>query len=165
MNSPPVNLRRRDLEIPERSELDRILHAAQVCRLAMARGDEPYLVPLSFGYDGRRLYFHTAKTGLKLDFLAANPRVCFEVEENPRLVEHAERACAWSFGYACVIGRGRVVELLDDEERRHGLNEIMRHYSGRADWPYAPTVFSRTRVWAVEIDTLSGKRSSDKPED
>ena len=165
MNSTPEGMRRRDREILERSELDQLLHAAPVCRLAMARENEPYLVPLSFGYDGERLFFHTALTGLKLDFLAINPRVCFEVEEEPRLLEHPERACAFCFAYASVIGRGRVVELVDESQRLQGLNEIMRHYTGRADWPYAAAVLARTRVWAVEIESLSGKRGPDKQEE
>lgn len=159
MGVHPDSLRRRDKEIPERSELDRILLAGSVLHLAMAREGEPYLVPLSYGYDGARLYFHCALEGLKLDFLAANPRVCFTVVEDPRLVEHERLACSFSASYASVLGRGRAVELVEDGERRHGLNEIMRHYTGRADWTFGEAVFSRTRLFAVEIESLTGKRS------
>lgn len=165
MTAEPDGMRRQDREILDRRELDELLHAAAVCRLALARHDEPYLVPLSFGYDGRRLYFHTALSGRKLDFVAHNPRVCFEVEEEPQVVEHAERGCAWGMAYASVIGYGRLVELQGEAERKCGLDEIMRHYSGRADWPYAPAVLARTRVWALEIDSLTGKRAPGKPEE
>ncbi len=155
----PDTLRRRDKEIGERAELDRILHAAAVLHLAMARDGEPYLVPLSFGYDGDRLYFHCAMDGLKLDFLAANPRVCFTVVEGPRLVEHERVACSFSAAYASVLGRGRAMELVDEASRRRGLDEIMRHYTGRGEWEYGTAVLARTRIWAVEIESLTGKRS------
>jgi len=152
-------LRRRDKEITDRGELDRILHSGSVLHLAMAREGEPYLVPLSYGYDGARLYFHCAMEGLKLDFLAANPSVCFTVVEDPRLVEHERLACSFSAAYASVLGRGRAVELGDDGPRRSALNEIMRHYTGRGDWDFGAAVFSRTRLFAVEIESLTGKRS------
>jgi len=152
-------VRRRDRDIVSREELDSILHAARVLRLAMALDNEAYLVPLSFGYDGRSLYFHSARHGLKLDMLRRNPRVCFEVEEEPRLVTNAQRACDWTFAYASVVGRGRAVELVQDDERLHALDEIMRHYGGDKFWHYESGVLARTSVWAVEIDSLGGKRS------
>ncbi len=151
--------RRKDRDMASRSEMDDLLHAARVLRLAMAQDGEPSLVPLSFGYDGTRLYFHSARAGRKLEFLRTNPRVCFEVEEEPRLIAHGERACDWTFAYASVIGWGCAVELVDEDERRHGLDEIMRHYGATGDWFYAPGVLSRTGVWAVEILELGGKRS------
>lgn len=151
-------MRRKEKEITYRSEIDEILHQAQVCRVAFAREDEPYLVPLFYGYDGSRLYFHTARDGRKLEFLAANPRVCFEVERQVEVVAR-DQACNWSAHFESVIGCGRVTELLGREEKEVGLNEIMRHYSDK-EWPYDPSVFERTRVWCVEIDSLTGKRSN-----
>ena len=40
----------------------------------------------------------------------------------------------------------------------------MRHYGGEGAWNYQPATLARTRVWAVEIESLSGKRSSRKDE-
>lgn len=152
------SMRRQDRVMASREEQDQLLRQARVLRLAMAVDNDAYLVPLSFGYDGQRIYFHTARNGLKLDYLRRNPRVCFEVEEEARLITH-EEACEWTFAFASVIGRGVAHELVDHEERIHGLNEVMRHYGGVADWHFAPGVLSRTAVWAVEITELSGKRS------
>ena len=67
-----VPMRRRDREITSRQEIDAIIRAAEVCRLAFADRDEPYVVPVSFGYDGEALFIHTAKTGRKLEFIEAN---------------------------------------------------------------------------------------------
>ncbi len=54
---------------------------------------------------------------------------------------------------------GRVSEILDAEEKEHGLNQIMRHYSGRA-WELPRSGLDRTRVWHVSIESVTGKRSS-----
>ncbi|MGD8833836.1 MAG: pyridoxamine 5'-phosphate oxidase family protein [Desulfobacteraceae bacterium] len=56
-------MRREDKQITDRKEIDAIIHGSKVCRLAMSKENQPYLVPLSFGYDGKAIYVHTAGTG------------------------------------------------------------------------------------------------------
>ena len=150
-------MRRREREITDRQEIDQILEESRFCHLAFARDNEPYLVPLFYGYDGNRLYFHTAREGRKLEFLAANDRVCFEVERQVEIVAR-DQACNWSATFESVIGCGRAMELTGVEEKRYGMDLIMRHYSDR-EWTYAPSVFESTRVWSIEIESLTGKRS------
>ena len=154
-------MRRRDREIRDREEIDAIIRGCVVCHVAFAVKNEPYLVPLSFGYDGGSLYFHTAGTGRKLDCIAANNRVCFQLERDVRLVEHPERACEWTFSFESVVGYGVIHELESDVERARGLNEIMKHYSGR-DWPFGPADMAGTRVWQLEIESITGKRAVPK---
>lgn len=151
-------MRRQDREIRSRAEIDAIIRAAEVCRLAFARDNEAYLVPVSFGYDGRALYFHSAPSGRKLDFIAANPRVCFEVEADVTLLRNDNDPCAWSFAYSCVIGYGTVAELTSASDKARGLEEIMRHYSERG-WVIPDSQLAATRVWRVGIDSVTGKRS------
>ena len=153
-------MRRKDRELTGREEIDQILVEAQVCRVAFAREDEPYVVPLFFGYDGSRLYFHTAKEGRKLEFLAANNRVCFEVEGSFEIVAR-EQACNWTATFESVIGYGRVTEMKSVEEKAYALNQIMRHYSGK-DWALAAADMESTRAWCLEIEELAGKRSGAK---
>ena len=156
-------MRRRDKEITSREEIDSIIRAADVCRLAFARDNEAYLVPVSFGYDGGSIFFHTAPRGRKLEFIAANNRVCFELEANVELRANERDACDWTFEFESVIGYGTVSELTSDEEKIGGLNQIMRHYSGR-EWEISGQAAATTRVWKIEIESLTGKRSSEKPQ-
>jgi len=154
-------MRRADRQITAREEIDGILDAAQVCRLAFARQNEPYVVPVSFGYDGAALYFHTASAGRKLDFIAANNRVCFEVEHDVRLQPHPESACSWGFAFESVIGYGHASELVSPEERSYGLRQVMRHYAGR-EYAFEPRNLASVRVWRVDIESMTGKRSRAK---
>jgi nitroimidazol reductase NimA-like FMN-containing flavoprotein (pyridoxamine 5'-phosphate oxidase superfamily) len=154
-------MRRTDRNISSRADIDAIIRGSEVCRLAFAVSDEPYLVPVSFGYDGNRLYFHTAKTGKKLDCIAANNRVCFELERNVCLIKHAEKPCKWSFSFESVIGFGTVHELRAPEQKAQGLNCIMEHYSGR-QWEFTGAEVGNTRVWEIRITSVSGKRSEHK---
>ncbi len=154
-------MRRHDKEIRSRAEIDAIIRAADVCRLALARDNEPYLVPVSFGYDGAALFFHTAPRGRKIDFIEANNRVCFEFEANVDLVRDVDDACAWTFRFESVIGYGTVYELASPEEKHHALNQIMLHYSGR-EWEIPENGTATTRVWRIDIESMTGKRSEEK---
>ncbi len=154
-------MRKSEKAIESRAELDAVIGGCDVCRVAFAVENEPYIVPLSFGYDGRSLYFHTAETGKKIDCIEANPRVCFEMERNVRLVEHPRKPCMWSFAYESVIGFGVVGELLSPEDKERGLNHIMEHHSGQR-WDLDPAEIGGVRVWRLPIDSVSGKRSDFK---
>lgn len=154
-------MRRRDKEVQERELIERIIAAAQVCRLGLSRDNLPYVVPVSFGYDGAAIYFHTAMEGMKLDYLASNNRVCFELEHDVRVVPSADDACEWSFSFYSVIGFGTVEEVVDPPRKAQALNLIVRHYSDR-EWGIGERSLEKTRVWRISIDRMTGKRSKDK---
>jgi nitroimidazol reductase NimA-like FMN-containing flavoprotein (pyridoxamine 5'-phosphate oxidase superfamily) len=120
--------------------------------------DAPYVVPVAFGYDGHDLYFHTARTGKKIDCMAANPCVCFEMERNVHLLRHPRNPCKWSFAFESVIGYGTTHELRSAAEKAAGLNHVLAHYSGGHHQVDGPAL-DRTRVWKVSISSLTGKRS------
>jgi nitroimidazol reductase NimA-like FMN-containing flavoprotein (pyridoxamine 5'-phosphate oxidase superfamily) len=150
-------MRRAERAVTDREEIDMIIRGSQVCRLALALDDEPYLVPVSFGYDGEAIYLHTARAGKKIAFFEGNGRVCFEFEREVRLRTDPQRACRWSFHYQSVIGYGRISELLEPAAVEAGMNEIMRQYSGQR-WNFEPADLERTRIWRIDIDSLTGKR-------
>lgn len=151
-------MRRAEKMITERKEIDAIIAGATVMRLAMIDGNSPYIVPLSFGYDGEKLYFHCAKEGRKLDILAANNQVAFEFEENVELLTHPEKACNWSFAYKSVVGFGVAVALETHEEKSYGLECIMKQYSAKS-WNFADISLAAICVFAIAIDEITGKRS------
>jgi hypothetical protein len=48
-------------------------------RLACTNGKQPYVVPVTYVFDGKYIYGQTNE-GMKLDILRKNPKVCFEVD-------------------------------------------------------------------------------------
>ncbi len=150
-------MRRQDRQISEGSQLEAILRKGLVCRLALADGDQPYLVPMSYGLADGALYLHSALSGRKVDILRRNNRVCFEVEADVALVR-GEKACNWSFNYRSVIGFGRARFVDDAGERRRGLNAIMAQYGGTGPQDYADPVLARTLVIRIDIESMTGKQ-------
>ena len=154
------SMRRKDRLIENRTDIDAIIAGSDVLRIALSENDEPYLVPLSFGYDGEAIYFHTAVKGKKIDYFEANNRVCFEFEHGVKLMPDDDTPCEWSFSFQSVIGYGRISEMLTDEEKINGLNYIIQQYSDRG-WDFSDARLDNLRVWKIEIEEISGKQSDD----
>lgn len=148
-------MRRKDLEITERAEIDRILHMALVCRLGLSVNGQPYIVPLSFGYDGKALYFHSAKEGRKIDMVRANPGVCFEVDMDHEVVRR-EGSCTWSMKYNSVVGFGTAVIVEEREQKTAALAALMRHYGG-AQYAIGEKMLDTVAVIRVDIESIAGK--------
>ncbi len=151
-------MHRKEKQIADRETIDAVITDCDFMHLALARDNEPYIVPLNFGYDRRWLYLHTASRGRKIDFFEANPRVCFAFERQVEIIPHDTRPCKWSCAFESVIGSGTISELTDAQDKSHGLRHIMRHYSTQ-EWTFDPAVVQKTRVWRIEIQKLTGKRS------
>ena len=154
-------MRRKDREIQDRTAIDEIIAQAEVCRLGLSRDNHPYIVPVSFGYDGNCLYFHSAEKGMKIDYMLANPQVCFEMEQDVQVVPHEEIACKWGHAYTSVVGVGTVREITETPRKTEAMNHIMLHYSGK-DWEFDPHEFARTRVWCISIEQVTGKHRNAK---
>ena len=153
-------MRRKDKEIMDTEKLAKLIKKCQVCRLGLSRDNIPYIVPVSFGYDGTSLYFHTALEGRKVDILAVNNQVCFEFEAGVQVVADVTKACNWSFSFQSVIGFGEVVELCEPEEKIKGLTQVMAQYSDK-DWGLDKLPLPSVRVWAIHIKSMTGKQSPD----
>jgi uncharacterized protein len=158
-------MRRSEREITCESEIRALLESARVVRLAFAVGDEPYLVPLSYGYDAElhALCFHTARTGKKIEFIERNPRVCFEIEGSSA-VRRGSAPCSWSLDYESLIGYGTVSEVTEMELKVRALRCLMRQHAGEVgDEAFGPQELSAVRVWRISIESLTGKRSTPRP--
>jgi nitroimidazol reductase NimA-like FMN-containing flavoprotein (pyridoxamine 5'-phosphate oxidase superfamily) len=83
----------------------------------------PYCVPINFVYEGRKLYFHCAKEGHKLDAIRACDKACFTVLNEPE-IEPGE----WWYHVKSVICFGRVTVMADDEERLLRLRSLADKY-------------------------------------
>jgi len=153
-------LRRTDKEIKDRQVIDAIIASCQVLRVGLSQEDQPYIVPVSFGYDGAAFYFHTALTGRKLEIIAENPLACFELENGVRLVSHPDLPCEWTFSYQSVMGAGTVSELVEPGEKNAALVKIMHQYAP-GDWQFTEKQMAGIKVWKLSIDTITGKQSKD----
>lgn len=120
-------------------------------------GDEgyPYAVPLSYAYEDGKLYFHSAKTGHKLDAIARNDKASFCVIAEDHIIQET-----FTTHFRSAIAFGRVRVLTDPAERRHGLMCLAQKYSpdfiAQADSEIAGAL-ERTAVLEMDIEEVTGK--------
>lgn len=156
-------MRREDRRIADQESLRALFEQADVCRLAFAVGELPYIVTLNFGFEwvGPQplLFFHCARKGRKLEMMEANPRVCFELDLGHELVT-GSAPCDWGMKYASIVGYGLLRRVAGEEERRRGLDRIMEHYGWGGAGEYSGSTLKATELLALEVDELSGKRKA-----
>lgn len=101
-----------DLEL---AECHAVLAEERLCTMAVVDGDEPYALPLFYGFDGTTVFLGISE-GRKTRVLDANPRVCLSVTQ-------LGTGDAWR----SVQVSGRVANVQDPEERKRGVQVLMAH--------------------------------------
>ncbi|HOW10519.1 MAG TPA: pyridoxamine 5'-phosphate oxidase family protein [Bacteroidales bacterium] len=153
-------MRRSEREITDQKEIEQIFESADVCRIAFADNNVPYIVTMNFGFSGFHspaLYFHCAGEGKKLEMIRKNNHVCFEMDTDHELCE-GHGACDFGMKYRSVVGWGRMRIITDEQEKIKGLDHIMSHYSGKTGFSYDRSTLARMLVLKLEISRMTGKR-------
>ncbi len=145
---------RRERQVTDINEIIKILDKSKVLHIGMVDGDEPYVVPMNYGYtmeDGKlTLYLHGANRGRKLDLMRANPKVFFEMCCDIVPFE-GDVACKYGITYASVMGRG-IAEIVEDvEEKKLGLSVLMKTQTDK-DFTFEDKM--TTIVTVIKIDVL-----------
>ena len=98
--------------------------------ISMCRANEPYIVTLSYGFDLKRnsLYFHSAKEGLKVEFIRENPNMCGTVVDD---LGYIMSDCSHKYRSVVFWGKMATVEAL--EEKIYGFNIILNQLEDNPD--------------------------------
>jgi uncharacterized protein len=157
-------MRRSDKEIKDSQTIQKVLGEAEICRIALVDGDEPYLVPMNFGYKNNTLYLHSATEGRKIDILKENNSICFQMDIKTRMVR-SENPCNWGMKYLSVIGSGKAHLIDDISGKKEALDIIMAKYSPKSLesdeklFEYSEQSLNNVLVIRVEIEEINGKTS------
>lgn len=130
------------------------------CGVLSLYGDDgyPYGVPLSYVYDGRRLIFHCAKAGHKIDAVKRNPKASFCVIDQDHIVPEE-----YTTYFRSVIIFGTIRILEDDKEKREAIEALALKYApndspenrGHAiDREWAPLC-----MMEMTVDHMTGKEA------
>ena len=150
---------RRERQIFDPEQIRAILDTAKVLRLGLAVDNEPYVVPMNYGYrleDGKlTLYLHSALRGRKLDMIRANPRVFVELDCNLTPFE-GEKPCQYGLSYSSIMGRGTAEILRDPEEKKNAMSILMKTQTGR-DFSFDEKLVGVVSVIRVDVAEYTAK--------
>ncbi len=154
------HLRRHDKALDDPVELDAVLARTRWVTLAMCRGNEPYLVVVNHGYDParRRLYFHCAEDGRKMEILRVNPRVWGIAVED---LGYLDGECDHAF--RSVMFGGLVTFLESEAEKREALEVMIRQLESEPGSVMARTLtparLASVTVGRVDLEVMTGKQA------
>ena len=150
---------KRERQITDREQIIGILDTAKVLHLGLAVDNEPYVVPMNYGYTMENeqlvLYLHSALRGKKLDMIRANPKVFFELECDLTPFD-GEKACQYGLSYSSVMGRGTAQIVEDVEEKKRAMAVLMKSQTEK-DFSFDDRMVQIVAVIRIDVAEYTAK--------
>jgi uncharacterized protein len=154
----------RDVEMKKMRRSDRLMTDEEAMEL-LERGEygilctadsegQPFGTPLSYVFTGKKIYFHAATAGAKLENIKVNPKVCFTVVGATEVLPGD-----FSTNYESVMAFGTAT-LAEGEEKAMALAEIVKKYSPdfiQEGDAYIHANIDNCIVARIAVDEFSGK--------
>ncbi len=154
-------MRRKYNEIKDPAKIQRILEASRIGRLATIGQDGfPYITPVNFAVFEGNIVFHSAPEGEKLDNIARNPKVCFEVDIPLSYLDlafdPAASVCNLHQFHQCVVIRGTASIVLESRRKVEALNALVaKHEPGVRFDPITEDMPQTKACVVVEVRPMS----------
>ncbi len=134
-----------------------ILSSATNGVLSLVDSDgEPYGVPVSYAYDGdKRIYFHSAVKGYKIDCIKADSHCSFCVVGQDRIIPEE-----FTSYFRSVIVKGVIHIVTEPNEIMKGLLFLCEKYSPGIDSnAEIAGCLSHVTVLRLDIESMTGKEA------
>lgn len=121
----------------------------------------PFTIPINFYYDENenKIYFHSAKSGHKIDSIKASNKVCFTTWDDGYLAEGD-----WAYHVSSCVVYGRAILVEDRKITEEKVRTLAMKY-----YPTTKEVeqeiqksIDRVQLVAIEIEHISGKKVHEK---
>ena len=150
---------KREFQITDETRIREILDRAKVLHLGLCVDNEPYVVPMNYGYvmeEGRLvLYLHSAVQGKKLDMIRENPRVFFEMDCDVTPFE-GQVACQYGLTYSSIMGRGNARIVEDVQEKMEAMSILMKTQTEK-DFTFNERLVSIVAVIRIDVQEYTAK--------
>ena len=150
---------KREFEITDQAQILQILDTAKVLHLGLAVDNEPYVVPMNYGYTMENghlvLYLHSAVRGKKLDMIRANSKVFFELDCDWQPFE-GEKPCQYGLAYSSVMGRGTACIVEDTAEKMKAMTALMKTQT-KKDFEFNERLVSIVAVIRIDVTEYTAK--------
>ncbi|MDR3897712.1 MAG: pyridoxamine 5'-phosphate oxidase family protein [Duodenibacillus sp.] len=154
-----------DRAMTDPKEIEYTLRKAKVGSFSFVDGDEPYVIPWTYGFDFKdgksTLYMHCARNekGRKRQILKKNNKVAFDIhcdlasytsDTNPG-------TSGWSFRSITGVGR---MHKLEGKEKIYGLQRVFLNQSGHVPHTINETAANMVDVMRLDVEIYCGKKAN-----
>ena len=152
-------LTKRECLVTDPEQIRHILDSGKVLHLGLSVNDEPYVVPMNYGYtmeDGKLvIYLHSAVKGKKLEMVQTNPRVCFNIDCD-RMPFEGRVPCQYGMVYSSILGRGTAALVEDPEDKMEAMSILMKTQTGK-DFNFNERLVSIVTVIRIDVTEYTAK--------
>ncbi len=153
------------LEIKSKEKIKEFLDQEHVGRIAsIDENGYPQIIPMNFVFLDDSIYMHSHTKGEKLDNVAKNEKVGFEVDREleflPSYFEDPKDASLADTLYISVVIKGKGEIIKDRQEKVLALNGLMKKYQPEGRYEPMATqmpVLDEVSVIKITPDTIRGK--------
>ena len=150
---------KRERQVTDPEQIRKILDDGKVLHLGLAVNNEPYVVPMNYGYtyENEKLvvYLHSAVRGKKLDMIRANPKVFFEIDTDLQPFE-GRLPCQYGMVYSSIMGKGIATIVEDVEEKKQAMTVLMKTQTGK-DFAFNEELVSIVAVIRIDVEEYTAK--------
>jgi len=148
---------RRNKQSLNEDEIEKVLNRCTNGVLAcIGDNDYPYAVPLSYVYHNGKIYFHSAKSGHKVDAITKNPKVSFAVVDEDRIV-----SAEYTTYFRSVIAFGKA-RIAEGNEHLDAFRALVEKYSKdqKAEDKEKEIINCKNAlIIAIDISHITGKEA------
>ena len=152
-------LTKRECLVTDPDQIRHILDTGKVLHLVLSVNDEPYVVPMNYGYtmvDGKlTLYLHSAVRGKKLEMVQANSNVFFAIDCD-RMPFEGRVPCQYGMVYSSIMGRGTATLAEDVEAKKQAMTVLMKTQTGK-DFSFNDRLVSIVTVIRIDVSEYTAK--------
>lgn len=149
---------RREREVTDKEEILHILEESKIVHVGLVDEDEPYIVPMNYGYtmdDGLTIYLHSATKGYKLDLIRKNSKVFLEMDCDVVPIE-GKMACQYGMAYRSLMAKGTAEIVEDVEEKKKALSILMKTQTGK-EFVFDEKLVSIVSVIKIKVSEYTAK--------
>ena len=151
---------KRERQVTDEKQILQILDTAKVLHLGLAVNNEPYVVPMNYGYtmeNGKlTVYLHSAVKGKKLDMIRENPNVFFEIDCDLQPFGEGDIPCQYGMVYSSVMGRGKATIVEDVEEKIAAMSTLMKTQTNK-EFSFNERLVSIVAVIRIDVAEYTAK--------
>lgn len=159
-----MEMRRKDRNVTDINEIKLVFEESNVARVGFVDSHGLYIVPLNYGYELNddnkfTLYMHSAKEGRKISAIknAVDGKLDVTVLlDCGHALVPGEIACDYGYLFKSVMGQGKATLVDDLEEKKKGLNLLMKHYTEK-EFGFNEQMVASVEVIKIVLDDFSCK--------
>jgi nitroimidazol reductase NimA-like FMN-containing flavoprotein (pyridoxamine 5'-phosphate oxidase superfamily) len=135
-------------------QIEDVLRSEVIARIACVYDGRPYIVPVTYVYDGESAYVHSAP-GAKILAMRENPNVCFEVEQIRSMANWRTVVAQGTFEELFFDAHERALDLLAAKFDPLQTSESAR--PGRREDVHRQEGVSRPIVYRIRLQSKTGR--------